>query len=1666
MRHFLRTSLLLIAAALSLPVHAGQYPATGTQTFTQPNGNPVFTDGSTIGTSSTSAIQINANRLRMQTTFLTNNNTMWKLPVLDGTNSVSAFDATFTMGMTSALSTYLPASGWALNYGPIPASGTGSGETGFAMNGGIVISFDTFANSTNDFPSIEVFCNNTSVGNFLSTNFTPTTAVNGGTFTLTNPTTSATTGNIAYNASASAVQSAMRAVAGWTTVVVTGSAGAWTVNRGVAGNYADPTGNGAALTGASMTPGLGRVVINNTQDGGAAQNEIWTVGLQGRGFVYDGLQKNVIVHWDYDGLDLTYNGQVIFTNLATPGFAPASGYVFAFTAGATTSPAATSTSATSHSTFLDDVLITTTPAGPANTGLIISEFMAENKSILEDEDMDAPDWIEVYNGSPTAANLGGYKLSNGTATWTFPSTPLAAYAHLVVYASGKNRVTNPALYHTNFTLAKTGGTLSLLDPTNAVISTYNYPNQTEDISYGTKYQGGAVGFLDTPSPGAPTLYSYIVAPNGPAEDVVFSREGGIITGATPVSIAAPLAPGAVVRYTTDNSIPSAAATLYSAPLNPAATSTYRARVFTPNYLPGPVSSRTFLLIDSSLTNYNSSGQPFKSHLPLIVLDSYGVSVDAITDSSQPRPHRLTYGVLIDKDVTGYASITSPTVDFQGRGGTHVRGDSSSGFAQKSYAWETWDNYNNDKKVSLLGMPAESDWALYGPYTDKTFIRNFIIYSKMRELHGDSNGFGMRVKMVEVIYNQDLNQPISYGDYRGVYILMERIKVGKDRVDIAKLSNLVTDPNLITGGYIFRRDRASSDGTTNLPVGMNSHTPGILNPAQTTYLTNYINAFNNALNGANFADPVLGYAPYIDRDSFIDNWWFVEISKQIDGYRLSTYFYKDRGPNSKLVAAPIWDYNLSLGNADYLAGDQPTGWYWNQTDTYWWARLRQDPNYEQRHWDRYWELRRGIFKTTSILAYIDQVASIALNGNTTPVGNNMTIASGQPSTVENATMRHYRKFPILGTYVWPNAVGYADRIYFNSNGNSTTGEIEWMKNWLTQRLTWIDNQNFGAGTVIFRPPNFSNYGGNVGSGTQLTITPFTGTPPSGYSYATGTIYYTTDGSDPKAGAVAPTEYTLLSGTANSCKWLIPSAGNGGAALTAAAGPDQWTNYTDPPNIANWTTGNTGVGYDTGDGNYNALIGAGSNVVAMQNVTASCYARIAFNIPDQATLDAIDTLNLGMKYDDGFRAYINGTQVAGRNDTDASVVNDPSNAVGSAVRDEGQAVQFETIDISASGKPALRIGTNILAVHCLNAVDKTSSDLIMVPKLTYFPPGGAGGSGGIAYTGPITLTTSGTIKARLLSGSTWSPITTAEFVVDAVPANASNIVITEFLYNPTPATLAESNAGYGDNDFEYVELMNVGPGRVDLTGCNLAGGINFDFDVADPGTLTLLPGQRILVVANLPAFNMRYSPPLGTKIAGAFGGSLSNGGEAFSLLDALNNTIATVSYLPTAPWPVEASTLGYSLVLKTPVSGTLYTAPYWRTSAQPGGTPGTAAGPAFTGNPDGDTDGDGYSDFLEYALGSPQGTPGNANRPAAVFATYTVATVTNSYLTFTYRRNDAAEGVNYTVQLSNNLTAWASDETAVTYVGTVVNGDGTSTVTCRATQPFDPATPQYMRLRVAP
>ena len=1461
---FIAFAFLLLLTVTSL--HAGNYAqnfafgTVGTQTIGGGDLSALSSSASTITTKISPWAQGGNKALQLMGT-LGGNTASWKMPDLDAGKEIQSFDATFNAGTYRQTAGAIPGAGWSLNFGAIP-SGNGAGEGGFVMPSGIVIAWDIFNNGGTDNPSVEVFCGGVSVGNFPSATLTDSPVPDSGTFTLTNPVTSGVSGPVAFNAPGAAVQTAMQAVVGWEAVTVTGNPGGpWTINHGVVGVYSDPVSDTSGIV-----PANSAVNVTKTAVGSAATNAQWSVTQR----AYRG--RAVVIHWDYSGLDVTVNGVAIFTDLQTPGFVPAAGNKFGFSARCESS--------NTMDMFLDDVTLTTAQLQPVETGgPVISEFMADNAGTLADEDTDLPDWIELYNGQNATVNLSGWRLTNApgnNAMWTFPSISMGPYAYKIVYASGKNRTVATGPLHTNFTLPKEGGYLALVKADGVTIATeFTYGAQYEDVSYGEKGPSRTPGYLQLSTPGAQVPYTAAQAAGGPAEDVVWSRAGGIITGSTPVAITAPVAAGAVVRYTTNHTEPGTASAVYNPASPPAAftfntTTTLRARIYAPGLLPGPVSSRTFLLLDSSLTNYNGSGQPFSSNLPIVVLDSFGVPVDSYTDGAS-RPYRLSYAVVIAPNpLTGRAVITDPP-DFQGRCGTHVRGESSTGFPQRQYSWELWDNSNNDKNESILGMPAESDWILYAPWSEKTLMRDALVFGTMRKLRSDY--LAARTQFCEVIFNQAAGTPVGFGSgYKGVYLIKEKLKIGKDRVDIAKLNSLTASSPNVTGGYIFRKDKADPDstswGTATFSLGLSSFDPDLLTAPQLTSLQGYVNSFESVLNGANFANPTTGYAAWMEADTFIDAQWFVEWTKQVDGYVFSTYFHKDR--NGRLRGGPIWDFNIAIGNANYATGDSPTGWLYDSAGTttgegqLWYPRLHQDPWYRLRHFDRYWELRRGILASAAILGDIDAYAAKLLNGSATLVTNSM---AALPPAQENAVMRQYRTYPRLGLYDWPNPNGFGSRTTYQS-------EVGYLKTWLTTRLNWIDDQNF-VGAVVYRPPNFSQYGGNVNAGTQVTMTRYTGAAPAGFSYATGTIYYTTNGTDPR-------------------------------------NPD-------------------------------------------------------------------------------------------------------------------------------------------------------------------------GSPGGTAYSVPVTLSASQTVKARLYNAPRWSPVTTATFVVDAVPAGVANLVVSELMYNPLNATAAEITAGYSTNDFEYIELLNVSAGNVDLSNVAFTEGVLFNFGTNNPAILTVPPGGRVVVVGGQNAFIARYGNNAAVKIAGTFTGSFSNSGERITLAGATGAAIAQFTYGDSEPWPVDADGGvynngappqliggGYSLVLNNPAAGVNYhSGVNWRSSAQIGGTPGLVSGSAFAGQADGDTDGDGLKDFFEYATGSNLNNAASRSLPVVAIAPFALLIGTDNYLRLDFRRNLAADGVNFTAQRSADLATWAGDASAVTYVGTLNNGDGTATVTFRSTQPVSPGMPGcFMRLLVSP
>ncbi|HEV8542927.1 MAG TPA: CotH kinase family protein, partial [Verrucomicrobiae bacterium] len=429
---------------------------------------------------------------------------------------------------------------------------------------------------------------------------------------------------------------------------------------------------------------------------------------------------------------------------------------------------------------------------PADTrgAVIISEFLADNEHGIKDEDGQHSDWIELLNTGTTIANLDGWFLTDETnllAKWRFPAITLAPNGYLVVFASGKDRTNATAPLHTNFKISKTGGFLALVDSNTNVVSSFNpYPAQQSDISYGRDaVTTSLTGYLGTPTPGAPNGVSGL----GFAPTATLSVKGGVYTNNS-LSVTM-TAPAGQIRYTLDGSVPSTTSTLYAGPITITTSVTLKGRAFQAGLLPGPVAAESYIMVDSTVAK-------FTSNLPLMILSTSGKGVADHPAQGQPG----TFASMVEVQPVRGQSTPFAGVDYLGGCEINIRGQTSAGFPKKPYRLSTQDAYRNSLNAGLLGMPPDDDWILNNPYTDKPFLQNFMAY----ELYERMGHYSVRRRFVEVFVNTSGGK-ISYPrDYAGLYILLEKIKVAEDRVNLDKLTPYDTKEPEISGGYMFKKDK--------------------------------------------------------------------------------------------------------------------------------------------------------------------------------------------------------------------------------------------------------------------------------------------------------------------------------------------------------------------------------------------------------------------------------------------------------------------------------------------------------------------------------------------------------------------------------------------------------------------------------------------------------------------------------------------------------------------------------------------------------------------------------------------------------------------------------------------------------------------------------------------
>ena len=1141
----------------------------------------------------------------------------------------------------------------------------------------------------------------------------------------------------------------------------------------------------------------------------------------------------------------------------------------------------------------------------------------------------------------------------------------------------------------------------------------------QDTSAGAQY-----GFFREPTPATPNAIVFAAPP----EEVIFSRQGGLFEEDFALELSCET-PGAIIRYTTDLSLPSnelgEESTEYTGPITINGSTQIRAAAYYPGALDGEVITDTFIKTSAEVLN-------FSSNLPVVVMTTLGTGAPP---GSSATTRKTAYMFFYEPDPeTGRTSLRDVAA-LGTRAGVRKRGSSSSGWPKYAMSVETWnDGDDEDRNIKPLGFAREADWILSARYQfDRALMRNPLIYDLSRQI----GRYAVRTRFVEVFNDVTGGELNNSNDYFGVYTFMEKVEADENRVEVDRLMPWENAEPEVTGGYIFKRDRndAGSPPTYSVSGAGGSlipHDPGgeEVTAQQKSFIQTYLNEMNTAIvnRSGGGVNPQTGlhFSDYLDVGSFIDHHWLNVLAMNVDWGRLSAYYHKYR--SGVVHAGPIWDFDRTMGSED-SRDDNPRQWdgsgdssrTWMDSRYPWFGNLvgpssdsssAYYPEVRQRHTDRWFELRRGALSTENINRTID----------------------GMADELREAQQRNFARWPERS----PNGGNFQQ-----AGTLGWEAEVSHLKGWLQARAEWIDSQ-------YLSPPEFNHPGGVVEEGFSLLMN------------GDGPVYFTIDGSDPRNadGSISDSAVPFEGGAINTTLLGDGVAFNYHVPTDASLGL-QWTALGFDASAENgWNEGTGGAGWESAGGLLEPFVSTNISP-EVRGINPGAYFRYEFDFNNAQNINAM-TLNLLI--DDGFVAYLNGVEITSFNAPSSTSFNSRA----TSARSDAQVIQGLNRAVNQAGIDAMVNGKNVLAIHAMNT-SVGGSDLLLLPDLTI---NHTVSSEALQLDGAVTVT------ARVRQGTQWSAATQVEFVAGVSPASAENMVVSEIMYRPSPPTPEERAAGFDDRDlFEYIELQNVSGEEIALLGCRFTDGVDYTFD---SNAFNLLgAGQHILVVRDRAAFAYRYGEQAASQVTGEFvdGTGLSNDGEAIAI-QGLDGLIREFTYNDKLPWPESADGDGFSLVLRSPETNPDHNvAENWRASRLEGGSPGEkeTSGQSFLGwaalnggvAPESDSDQDGRSALLEYAMGTdPNSAEFSEELMSGGRRLIEVDGEAGFYLVIEFNKSLNTDGVVMIPELSSGLEQWAGADSELVKMGEQDNGDGTATVSYRTVQTLVqlPGITRFFRIRV--
>jgi hypothetical protein len=423
-----------------------------------------------------------------------------------------------------------------------------------------------------------------------------------------------------------------------------------------------------------------------------------------------------------------------------------------------------------------------------------------------------------------------------------------------------------------------------------------------------------------------------------------------------------------------------------------------------------------------------------SNLPIVIINT---NINPGTGRPYEIPDEPKIGATMkiiyrpDGSRNYLSDINNPEyLNYSGRIAIEKRGSSSQTLPKKGYGLTTLkeDNATNNN-ISIMGMPKENDWVLNSLAFDPSLIRNYLSYDLARS----TGNYAARGEYCEVVIN---------GDYKGLYIFMEKLKIDDERINIVKMNNTDNTLPALSGGYVTKADKTTggdpvawtmqsySGSTTYLH---DNPKPAEITSQQNNYIRSQFTLLQNAATAQN-ASIVNGFPSIIDIPTFVDFMLINELASNADAYQYSTYFHKDR--NGKLRAGPVWDFDLTYGNDIF-------SWGLNRSHYYVWQFDNSD-NTGSRFW-------RDLYNNPTFKCYLSKRWQELISENS-PLNYNI-IAERMDRLVSLISEAGVRENMRWGTV------------------QNQSGEIAKMKSWLQNRINWINGRlnNYSACANPVIPP---------------------------------------------------------------------------------------------------------------------------------------------------------------------------------------------------------------------------------------------------------------------------------------------------------------------------------------------------------------------------------------------------------------------------------------------------------------------------------------------------------------------------------------------------------------------------------------------------------------------